>query len=85
MSRPVTAGEVVGILFLAIIFVVSTTIMTVVLIVPRPAPLAVPVLDERSPGWVPRVPGSSSTPVLAGQCGQFDGLRWHRIECPEAR
>lgn len=39
-------------------------------------------ITEQDDAWVPRVAGSTATPVVTGQCGQWDGRSWHRIMCP---
>ena len=34
--------------------------------------------------WATRVPGSEGTRRKAGECAQFDGQAYHRIDCPRA-
>lgn len=67
----------------AVIFVCASTLIIVsvrAIYVSSPARLA-----ETDPSWVPRMMGSRNTVIERGQCGQFDGLIWHRIECPEVK
>jgi hypothetical protein len=45
-------------------------------------------ITESAPNWVPRVKGSTGTPVQAGECGQATivvggYVSWHKIECPK--
>lgn len=59
------------------------TVMGVFIVIDRGTQSA---LTEEDPRWIPRVPGSSNTPVEIGQCGQYHGGRgagWHQIRCPK--
>lgn len=83
MPRPLSGGEVACGLFLITVFVLA--IFAVVgTLMKRHLPVpAVHFITEADPDWVPRVPGSTATPIVAGQCGQYDGRRWHRVACPD--
>lgn len=70
------------------VLIILVTVVSVVAIIgsvllrsERRAP-ATNFITETDPEWVPRLPGSSNTPIVMGQCGQWDGRYWHRVECP---
>lgn len=69
----------------AVIFVCASTLVGLSVRALYLSSTAPARLAETDSSWVPRVPGSKNTPVISGQCGQFDGLIWHRIECPEVK
>ncbi len=48
----------------------------------QPTKVSQSLLREGDPGWVASVPGSHGAAVKAGECGQFNGATFHRIECP---
>lgn len=61
-------------------------VVAVVLVAKVSSPLfSTPTLTQESPDWVPSVPGSTNQIVLPGQCGQWNGQGWHRIECPKVQ
>lgn len=77
-------SEAMGNVLIVVVFVASVIAIIGALVERdrhRHAP-ATHFITESDPEWVPRLPGSLNTPIVVGQCGQWDGRYWHRVECP---